>query len=82
MAKIVRGLYDVFTLVGDARAAAIAQGMLSYFAGRIRAFIARSSVSAWHPLLNAAFGGMNDVAWLFYQATGNADALYVAGAFD
>jgi DUF1680 family protein len=82
VAKILRGLYDVYALVGDARAAAVAQGMMSYFAGRIRAFIARSTVSAWHPLLNAEFGGMNDVAWLFYQATGSADALYLAGAFD
>ena len=42
---------------GDIHAAAVAQGMMSYFAGRIRAFIARSTVSAWHPLLNAEFGG-------------------------
>lgn len=78
IAKILRGLYDADTLAGVPGAADIAAGMLRYFATRIRSFIAKNSISAWWPLLNAEFGGMNDVAWLFYEATGSADALFLA----
>ena len=78
----MRGLYDIYALVGDARAAAVAEGMLGYFAGRIRRYVALNTISEWPKLLNAEFGGMNDVAFLWWQATGSADALYLAGAFD
>jgi len=85
-AKQLRGLFDLWRLTGNDEARVVAEGMLGYYANRIRNFIAAQTTAAWWPLLNAEFGGMNDVAWLFYGATGgatggNADALFLAGAF-
>ena len=88
IAKILRGLFDVYSLVGDARAADVARGMLAYFAGRARNFIAVHTIAAWQPLLNAEFGGLNDVAFLWHRAFSGAggagadDALFLAGAFN
>lgn len=82
IAKIVRGLYDVYTMVGDVRARKIAEGMLSYFANRIRIFIAARTVAQWWPLENAEFGGMNDVSFLWYDITKSDDSLYLANIFD
>ena len=49
--------------------------MMSYFAARIRRFIALHTVAEWWPLLNAEFGGMNDAAWLWLaNATSGAAA--------
>ena len=82
VAKIVRGLYDVWSLVGDSRAADIAVGMMAYFAGRIRSYIARNTLSEWPKLLNAEFGGMNDAAFLWARDTGNAVKNILTGATD
>lgn len=64
VAKILRGLFDAHKLAGTAGAAELAAGMISYFAARIRGFIAARTVAEWWPLLNAEFGGMNDVCWV------------------
>jgi DUF1680 family protein len=82
MAKIIRGLYDVYIMVGDDRAQKIAEGMLSYFASRIRTFISSRTVASWWPLLNAEFGGLNDAAFLWYDKTKSQDSLYIASIFD
>lgn len=80
--KQLRGLYDVYTYMGDERAATIANNMLSYFAARIRNVISQGTVSAWYACMNIEFGGMNEVAREWYNVNGNPDALYVAHAFD
>jgi len=82
MHKILRGLYDVYTLTGNAQAMTIANGMLSYFAARIRNVISAGTVAAWYACMNIEFGGMNEVAREWYVYTQNSDALYVAHAFD
>lgn len=80
--KIVRGLYDACTLAGQAPACDVGLGMLSYFARRIRAVIARGTLTAWWPVLQNEFGGMNEVAALFAQLTGDEDARFVGAAFN
>ena len=56
--------------------------MLGYFARRIRSVIARGTLTAWWPILQTEFGGMNDVALRFYARTGSADALFVGSSFN
>lgn len=80
--QILRGLYDIYTLVGDNRTIAIASNMLSYFAARIRNVIAANTIAAWWAILNIEHGGMNEVARNWYDVTGQADAMFVAQHFD
>lgn len=80
--KILRGLYDMHTLAADPNAAAVAQGMMGYFAARIQALIADQTVAKWYAVMNIEHGGMNEVAWLWHTATGSAEAAYLARVFD
>jgi DUF1680 family protein len=80
--KILQGLLDMHTLVGDPNAAQIALGMIGYFATRIRDLIARETIAQWYAVMNIEHGGMNDVCWRWFAATGSADARYLAEMFD
>jgi hypothetical protein len=80
--KILRGLFDACDLAGVEQGCDVGLGMISYFARRIRNVIARGTLTAWWPILANEFGGMNDVALLYYARTGDADALFVGSAFN
>ena len=82
MHKILQGLYDMHVLCGDGSAREVAQGMISYFAGRIRALIARETIAAWYAVMNIEHGGMNEISYKWFALTASPDAEYLARMFD
>ena len=80
--KVLAGLYASCSLAGVDQACDVGLGMLGYFARRIRAVIARGTLTAWWPVLANEFGGMNEVALQYFARTGDADSLFVGSAFN
>lgn len=80
--KILRGLYDMRVLAGDNIAQSVALEMISYFANRIRNLVMQQTIAKWYAVMNVEHGGMNEVAWLWFSVSGNADAAYLARMFD
>ncbi|HEV3141268.1 MAG TPA: beta-L-arabinofuranosidase domain-containing protein, partial [Vicinamibacterales bacterium] len=76
--KIMAGLLDVNQLCGNAQALAVVTKMADWVKFRVD----RLSEAQQQRALGTEFGGMNEVLANIYAATGNAEYLRVAHAFD
>src|SRR5262249_40570009 len=76
--KIMAGLLDVYQLCGNSRALDVVTKMADWVAFRVD----HISEAQQQRALGTEFGGMNEVLANIYAATGRAEYLRVAHAFD
>jgi DUF1680 family protein/alpha-L-arabinofuranosidase len=76
--KIMAGLLDMYQLCGNKQALEVACGMADYFKARND----KLSEEQMQKMLNCEHGGMNEVLFSLYAATGKEDYLALAKKFD
>jgi hypothetical protein len=76
--KIMAGLLDVYTLLGDPTALDIVKGMAGWVALRA----SHLDDAKWQELLNTEYGGMQDVLTELYAVTKDPEHLRLARLFD
>lgn len=76
--KIMAGLLDMYTLVGNGQALAVVKGMASWV-GR---WVDPLGDALMNRVLEREYGGMNEVLYNLYAATGDRTAFRVAHRFD
>lgn len=79
--KLLAGLLDQYQLAGNQQALAIMTGMIDWLINRIGDTIARGGQQLWQSVLDTEFGGVNEVLYNAYLATGNETYLATAGLF-
>lgn len=67
--QILAGLFDQYTLAGNAQALKIMTWMVDYFYGRVQNVISMYSIERHYLSLNEETGGMNDVLYKLYSIT-------------
>jgi len=78
MHKIMAGMFDMYTLCGNAQALDVLKGMASYFKRRID----KISIYQWDQILGVEFGGMAEVLYDLYSVTKDPDHRDLAHKFD
>ncbi|KAM0932353.1 hypothetical protein DsansV1_C46g0241901 [Dioscorea sansibarensis] len=80
--KIMAGLLDQYTFVGNSQALPMAVWMADYFGNRVKNVILKYSIERHWRVLNDETGGMNDVLYRLYSITGDQKHLILAHLFD
>jgi DUF1680 family protein len=76
------GLLDAHLLTGNANALTVLEKMAAYFLRRIDRVLEAEGEEHWQRVLEAEFGGMNDVLYRLFRKSGNPDHLRMARLFD
>ncbi|CAK8575877.1 unnamed protein product [Lathyrus sativus] len=80
--KILAGLLDQHTLVGNPQALKMLTWMVDYFYNRVMNVVTKYTVHRHYDSLNDETGGMNDVLYKLYSLTGDSKHLLLAHLFD
>ncbi|KAL0459256.1 UNVERIFIED_CONTAM: hypothetical protein Slati_0552800 [Sesamum latifolium] len=80
--KILAGLLDQYTLVGNDQALKMTTWMVDYFYNRVQNVISKYTLARHWKSLNEETGGMNDVLYRLYSITGDQKHLILAHLFD
>lgn len=80
--KIMAGLLDQYTLVGNTKALRMTKSMADYFNQRVLRVIDLYTIERHWQSLNEETGGMNDVLYRLYKLTGDTKYLKLAHLFD
>lgn len=80
--KILQGLLDQYTFVGNKQAFDIIKWMVDYFYNRVQNVIRNYSIERHWLSLNEETGGMNDVLYQLYTITGDQKHSLLAHLFD
>ncbi|GAU48668.1 hypothetical protein TSUD_87500 [Trifolium subterraneum] len=80
--KILAGLLDQYTIIGNPQALKMATWMVDYFYNRVMNVISQFTVTRHYQSLNEETGGMNDVLYRLYILTGDSKHLLLAHLFD
>ncbi|KAL4434022.1 hypothetical protein ABPG75_000463 [Micractinium tetrahymenae] len=80
--KIMAGFLDQHQLAGAEGALEAVEWMADYFCGRVRHVLETNGTDVWNQILEVEFGGMNEVLYNLYSATGNRSYAECARWFD
>ncbi|KAJ7519429.1 hypothetical protein O6H91_20G037800 [Diphasiastrum complanatum] len=80
--KILAGLLDQYTYVGNQKAFEMVLWMAKYFFNRVQLVIEKYTIERHWQSLNEETGGMNDVLYRLYSITGDSQHLTLAHLFD
>eukprot|EP01006_Ploeotia_vitrea_P040519 TRINITY_DN66429_c5_g1_i2.p1 TRINITY_DN66429_c5_g1~~TRINITY_DN66429_c5_g1_i2.p1 ORF type:complete len:658 (+),score=44.82 TRINITY_DN66429_c5_g1_i2:56-2029(+) len=80
--KIMAGLYDQYRIAGNTLALEMASWMAEYFYDRTVKVLASQGMKGWQEILGNEWGGMNEVLYNLYGATGDPRQLAFGNLFD
>ncbi|TKY67425.1 hypothetical protein E2542_SST10319 [Spatholobus suberectus] len=80
--KILAGLLDQHTFVGNPQALKMVTWMVDYFYNRVLNVITKYTIHRHYESQNEETGGMNDVLYRLYSITGDSKHLLLAHLFD
>merc|ERR1719197_408859 len=80
--KLMQGLLDQYTLAGNELAFGMVKRMAAWVGRRVDATLAQGGEELWQRVLLTEWGGMNDVLFELYEATGDASFLATGRKFN
>uniref|UniRef100_A0ACD5UHS1 Uncharacterized protein n=1 Tax=Avena sativa TaxID=4498 RepID=A0ACD5UHS1_AVESA len=80
--KIMQGLLDQYTLVGNPKGLKMVVWMTDYFSERVKNLIQKYSIQRHWEAMNEETGGLNDVMYQLYAITKDQKHLTMAHLFD